>query len=79
MPEIPTYTLTFEMEIPITNMVRENKQTGHVMIAIADHDGRIIVHGKASLYPPGITRFVGGGVDEGETPEQAASRELAEE
>jgi 8-oxo-dGTP pyrophosphatase MutT (NUDIX family) len=74
MPEVPTYRLTLDIEIPITNMVRENKQTGHVMIAIADHDGRIIVGGKASLYPPGITRFVGGGVDEGETPEQAASR-----
>jgi len=79
MPEVPTYGLTLDIEIPISNMVRENRQTGHVMIAIADHDGRIIVGGKASLYPPGITRFAGGGVDEGETPEQAASRELVEE
>jgi 8-oxo-dGTP pyrophosphatase MutT (NUDIX family) len=80
MPEVvPTYSLTLDIEIPITNMVRENKQTGHVMIAIADHEGRIIVRGKASLYPPGITRIVGGGVDEGETPEQAAVREIEEE
>ncbi len=38
MPEVPTYRLTLDIDIPITNMVRENKQTGHVMIAIADHE-----------------------------------------
>lgn len=79
MPAIPTYTLTLEIDVPITNMVRENKQTGHVQIAVADQEGRIILSGNSSLYPPGITRFVGGGIDEGETPVQAAVRELTEE
>ncbi len=79
MSAIPTYTLTLEIDIPITNMVRENKQTGHVLIAVADQEGRIILGGKASLFPPGITRFVGGGIDAGETPEQAAVQELTEE
>ena len=79
MPAIPTFTLTLDIEIPITNMVRENKQVGHVMIAIADHEGRIILGGKPSLFPPGIIRFVGGGVDEDETPQHAACRELSEE
>jgi 8-oxo-dGTP diphosphatase len=79
MPAIPTYTLTVHMDIPISNMVRENKQTGHVMIAVADDEGRIILGGKPSLFPPSIVRFVGGGVDEGETPQQAAVRELTEE
>lgn len=79
MPAIPTYNFTVNMEVPISNMVRENKQTGHVLIALSDHDGRLILGGKPSLFPPGIIRFAGGGVDEGETPEQAAVRELAEE
>ncbi len=79
MPAIPTYTLTLEIEIPITNMVRENQQTGHVLIAVADQRGRIILGGKSSLFPPGITRFAGGGIDEGEMPVQAAVRELTEE
>jgi hypothetical protein len=56
MPAIPTYTFTLDIEIPIANMVRENKQTGHVMIAIADQEGRIILGGKPSLFPPGIIR-----------------------
>ncbi len=49
------------------------------MIALADHKRRFILGGKPSFFPPGISRFVGGGIDAGETPEQAAVRELSEE
>ena len=52
MPAIPTYTLTLEIDIPITNMVRENKQTGHVLIAVADQEGRIILGGKVMVLAP---------------------------
>ncbi len=58
---------------------REQVDWRHVMIALADHKRRFILGGKPSFFPPGISRFVGGGIDAGETPEQAAVRELSEE
>lgn len=49
-----------------------------VFIILKDLQGRIILSRK-SAYPPGIYRLVGGGVHTGESPMQAATRELAEE
>ena len=50
-----------------------------VLIAVKGGDGKILTGAKPAFFPPGITRLLGGGVDEGEEVEQAASRELNEE
>ncbi len=50
-----------------------------VLIAAQDSEGYILIGAKPSFYPPTISRLLGGGVDEGETFEQAAIRELEEE
>ena len=50
-----------------------------VLIAVQDVNGNILTGAKPSFFPPGITRLLGGGVDEGEDLEPAAVRELSEE
>lgn len=50
-----------------------------VLIAARDSNGNTLTGTKPSFYPPGITRLLGGGVDEGEDVRVAAVRELSEE
>jgi 8-oxo-dGTP pyrophosphatase MutT (NUDIX family) len=50
-----------------------------VLIAVKDSNGNILTGAKPSFFPPGITRLLGGGVDEGEDTRLAAVRELSEE
>jgi 8-oxo-dGTP pyrophosphatase MutT (NUDIX family) len=50
-----------------------------VLIAAQDSEGNILLGAKPYFYPPTISRLLGGGVDTGETFEQAAIRELEEE
>lgn len=50
-----------------------------VLIAVKDGSGKILTGAKPAFFPPGITRLLGGGVDEGEDVLLAASRELEEE
>jgi 8-oxo-dGTP pyrophosphatase MutT (NUDIX family) len=54
------------------------KRDRHVLILVQDSSGRFILGGK-KLYPPGIYRMVGGGIEVGEEPLVAATREFAEE
>jgi 8-oxo-dGTP pyrophosphatase MutT (NUDIX family) len=46
-------------------------------IIVTDGNGRVLLCERADL--PGAVQTVQGGIDEGETPERAARRELAEE
>jgi 8-oxo-dGTP pyrophosphatase MutT (NUDIX family) len=54
------------------------RRSKHVLIVIQDTEGKYIL-GSKNVYPPGIYRFVGGGVEKEETFMRAAARELFEE
>jgi ADP-ribose pyrophosphatase YjhB (NUDIX family) len=67
--------LHISIKRPFGNLFRERC----VLIAAQDHEGNILLGTKPYFYPPTISRLLGGGVDAGETFEQAAIRELEEE
>ena len=50
-----------------------------VLVVVEDDQGRVLTGAKPAFFPPGITRLLGGGVDEGEDVQVAAARELDEE
>ena len=65
--------LRIKLKKPIANLYR--KET--VLILILS-DNRLLLATKKS-YPPNLFRFLGGGVEQGEEPREAAERELKEE
>ena len=69
------YELKIDVVKPFGNLFRKRC----VLIAAHNDEGKILLGAKPSFYPPTISRLLGGGVDEGETFEQAAVRELKEE
>lgn len=70
---MPHHSLT--IHLPIGNLYRG----AHALILLQAADGRFILGQKSQFYPPGIARMVGGGLHEGESPQEAAQRELREE
>ena len=50
----------------------------HTMLVLVNQKGQYVL-GKKNAYPEGISRFVGGGIDEGEDAAVGAARELQEE
>jgi len=54
------------------------KRGQHVLILLQNAVGEFVLANK-DIYPKGISRMVGGGMDAGEDPAVAAARELAEE
>jgi len=50
----------------------------HVLVALIDKQNRLVV-GAKDIYPQGISRLIGGGIDGAESPVAAAVREMAEE
>lgn len=61
------------------NIVPTVAQRGrHALILLRNSAGNFIL-GTKNIYPPGISRMAGGGIEEGEEPNKAAPRELAEE
>lgn len=50
----------------------------HAMLVLVNQKGKYVL-GKKHAYPEGISRFVGGGIDESEDATVGASRELQEE
>ncbi len=54
------------------------KRGKHVLIVIKDENGKYVL-GSKKIYPDGIYRFIGGGMDENTKPIHAAIRELQEE
>lgn len=67
--------LTFTVKKPFGNLFRKRC----VLIAVQNDEGKILIGAKPHFYPPAISRLLGGGVNEGESFEQAAVRELQEE
>ncbi len=66
---------TITLRAVFGNMARPR----HVLLVIKDKQGRYLLGAKPELYPPGIYRFSGGGVEQNERPLQAALREAQEE
>lgn len=54
------------------------KRGEHALILLQNAAGEFVLATK-DIYPKGISRMVGGGMDAGENPDVAAARELAEE
>lgn len=71
----PTYTNTITMRAMLGNMHRKR----HVLIVLRDTDGNYLLGAKPEFYPENIFRFVGGGIDDNESPQDAALREIQEE
>lgn len=67
--------LKFTVKKPFGNLFRKRC----VLIAAQDSKGNILLGAKPYFFPPTISRLLGGGVDEGESFEEAAVRELEEE
>lgn len=65
--------------------IKVDKQFGKLfrkrvaLVVVEDGNGDFLVGAKPYVYPPTITRLLGGGVDEGEAEDGAAVRELREE
>lgn len=68
------YYLKAKIELPFGNLYRDD----HVLMAITDSNGQILLAGKKGFLPDGITRLPGGGVKD-EKPVEAAIREMEEE
>jgi 8-oxo-dGTP pyrophosphatase MutT (NUDIX family) len=68
------YSLAFSVQKAPPIMLRKR----HVLILLRDRNNQYIL-GRKNIYPPGITRMVGGGVEEHEPFFAAAARELYEE
>lgn len=67
--------INLDIKVPFGNLYRKSS----VVIGVRDSQGKIILGAKNGSYPPTISRLLGGGIHEGETAEEAARRELAEE
>lgn len=72
---IPTFENNITLHAVFGNMYRPK----HVLLVIRDSEAKYLVGEKPDFHPPQIYRFVGGGVDEHETPVKAAVREAMEE
>ncbi len=68
-------SLDIKVKKPFGNLFRKKV----ALIVVEDLEGNFLVGTKPYLYPPTITRLLGGGVDEGEHEDDAAVRELGEE
>jgi ADP-ribose pyrophosphatase YjhB (NUDIX family) len=67
-------TLSLTMQV-VPAVAKRNR---HVLILVQNEAGNFLL-GFKKLYPPNISRMIGGGVDEGEDKTVAAIRELQEE
>jgi 8-oxo-dGTP pyrophosphatase MutT (NUDIX family) len=68
-----TYSYSFTHLPPVT------KRGGQVLIALFSSNLQDLYLSRKNVYPKGIYRLFGGGIDEHEEPLQTAPRELAEE
>ena len=68
-------SLDIKVEKQFGNLLRKKV----ALIIVEDANGNFLVGAKSYLYPPTITRLLGGGVNEGESEDDAAVRELNEE
>ncbi|MCB0167922.1 MAG: NUDIX hydrolase [Anaerolineae bacterium] len=59
-------------------MDKKNPRRGEAVMVIPNPDGQVWLHTK-SFYPTGVYRLMTGGLDPGESAEQALTREALEE
>jgi ADP-ribose pyrophosphatase YjhB (NUDIX family) len=71
-----TKTISLNLRVQYVPPVAQRKR--HVLILLRDSNHRYIL-GKKNIYPSGIFRMVGGGVEKNEAYRPAAARELHEE
>lgn len=69
------YKNTINLHAIFGNMYRPK----HVLIVLRDIKGNYLLGAKPDFYPQNIFRLIGGGIDKGETPLNAAIREIKEE
>jgi len=69
------YTNDVKIDKPIGNLYRKN----HILVLIKDKDGKYILGQKKNFYADGTARMLGGGLNDGEDPQEAAKREIEEE
>lgn len=69
------HDLTISVKKAFGNLYRKKC----VLIAVENHEGKILIGAKPYMFPPTIARLLGGGVDENEDVKLAAVRELEEE
>ncbi len=74
MNQTPPVTLSFHFEKVPKPFTRGDR----ALILLKDLEGKFVL-GCKNVYPQGISRLPGGGLEADEAPAQAASRELKEE
>jgi len=65
--------------IHIQKLFNTVKRKNHAIIVPIDIHTGLFALGYKDVYPGGIYRFIGGGIDEGENPLDGAKREFKEE
>ncbi len=68
---------TWAMLEMMRKMKRKSRR-GEVVMVVPNEQGQVWLHAKA-FYPAGVYRLLTGGVEPGETPDQALLREVEEE
>lgn len=69
-----TQNYSFDIQLPFGNLYRDT-----VVIVVRNSAGKFLLGSKPKFYPPTITRLLGGGVENSESPVLAAQRKLIEE
>ncbi len=67
-----------KLQFSFTHVPPVMKRGRHALIMVIDEQGKLVL-GAKDIYPPGIVRFVGGGLEGNEDPKTGAARELQEE
>lgn len=65
--------------IHIQKLFNTVKRKNHAIIVPIDDENKCIAIARKDVYPEGVYRFIGGGIDEGESGLEGAKRELKEE
>lgn len=68
------YTFTYAFN-PVPPIMKRGR---HALIVVKNAEGKFLL-GAKDIYPAGIYRFVGGGIDDQEDPGIGAAREVEEE
>lgn len=69
---------TYDLHFSFTHTPPVLRRGRHALILLVNEHGKYIL-GAKNLYPQGIYRLVGGGLNPGEDPQEGATRELNEE
>ena len=69
---------SYQLELTLKYVPGVLKRSRQALIVITDQYNNYIL-GQKNIYPPGISRFIGGGIESNEPAKQGAIREIAEE